>query len=58
MRIRIANYMALGTIVACIVMVYSGKKAAKRGEFVTKQNLDWHNQYNTVPTPSSTEEKK
>lgn len=48
MRIRVANYMALATIIGCFIMIYSGKKAASRGDFVAKQNLDWHNQYNTV----------
>lgn len=48
MRIRVANYMAIATVIGCIVMIYSGKKAASRGEFVAKKNLDWHNQYNTA----------
>lgn len=55
MRIRIANYMAIATVVGCIVMIYSGKKAAQRGEYVAKQNLDWHNQYNVQ---SETSDKK
>lgn len=47
MRIRVANYMAIATIIGCIVMIYSGKKAAKSGgEGVAQRNLDWHNQYN------------
>lgn len=41
-RIKTANYMMLATIVGCIVMVYSGKQAAERGESVHKMNLDWH----------------
>lgn len=44
MRIRIANYMMLATAIGCIAMVYSGKQAAKRGESVQKQNLEWHKQ--------------
>lgn len=56
MRIRVANYMALATILGCFIMIYSGKKAASRGEFVAKQNLDWHNQYNTEA--ESAENKK
>lgn len=55
MRIRVANYMALATIIGCFIMIYSGKKAASRGEFVAKQNLDWHNQYNTVTDESKKE---
>ncbi|XP_023313230.1 UPF0389 protein CG9231 isoform X1 [Anoplophora glabripennis] len=42
MRIRIANYMMLATAVGCIIMIYSGKQAAKRGESVQKQNIEWH----------------
>uniref|UniRef100_A0A1A9UQI2 Uncharacterized protein n=1 Tax=Glossina austeni TaxID=7395 RepID=A0A1A9UQI2_GLOAU len=45
-RIRLANIMMLLTVIGCGVMVYSGKEAAKRGETVTKQNLDWHKKYN------------
>lgn len=51
-----ANYMAIGTVIACIAMIYSGKQAAKRGEGMAKKNLDWHNQYNSVDTV--VEEKK
>nr|XP_023029045.1 UPF0389 protein CG9231 isoform X1 [Leptinotarsa decemlineata] len=46
MRIRIANYMMLGTVLGCIAMVYLGKQDAKRGESVAKQNLDWHARIN------------
>lgn len=39
-------YINLGmiglTIFASIAMIISGKRAAKRGESVQKQNLDWH----------------
>lgn len=45
-RIRICNIMILLTIIGCIGMVISGKKAVESGDSVTKQNLDWHNQYN------------
>lgn len=45
-RIKIANYMILATIIACIGFVYSGKQAAKRGESVQKMNLDWHKEVN------------
>ncbi|XP_037934473.1 UPF0389 protein CG9231 [Teleopsis dalmanni] len=45
-RIRLANIMIGLTIVGCCIMIYSGKQAAKRGESVSKQNLDWHKQYN------------
>lgn len=45
-RIKIANYMMGLTVVGCIIMIYSGKKAAERGETVSKANLDWHKEYN------------
>ncbi|XP_062134743.1 UPF0389 protein CG9231 [Drosophila sulfurigaster albostrigata] len=45
-RIKMANIMIGLTVVGCALMVYSGKQAAKRGESVTKQNLEWHNQFN------------
>lgn len=58
MRIRVANYMAIATVIACIAMIWSGKKAAQRGEFVAKKNLDWHNQYNMVNSGDAEEAKK
>uniref|UniRef100_A0A6P4FAT1 UPF0389 protein CG9231 n=1 Tax=Drosophila rhopaloa TaxID=1041015 RepID=A0A6P4FAT1_DRORH len=45
MRIRLANIMIALTAIGCAIMVYSGKQAAKRGESVTKMNLEWHNQF-------------
>lgn len=45
-RIRLANVMMLLTAVGCIFMVWSGKKAAEKGETVQKMNLDWHREYN------------
>ncbi|XP_034480912.1 UPF0389 protein GA21628 [Drosophila innubila] len=46
MRIMLANIMIGLTVIGCGIMIYSGKQAAKRGESVTKQNLEWHNQFN------------
>eukprot|EP00099_Drosophila_melanogaster_P012795 NP_001287120.1 uncharacterized protein Dmel_CG9231, isoform B [Drosophila melanogaster] len=46
MRIRLANIMIALTAVGCAIMVYSGKQAAKKGESVTKMNLEWHKQFN------------
>ncbi|KAM7359157.1 UPF0389 protein CG9231 isoform 2-T2 [Cochliomyia hominivorax] len=54
-RIRLANIMMALTIVGCGIMVYSGKEAAKRGETVTKQNLEWHKRYNEL---NANKEKK
>ncbi|XP_055686677.1 UPF0389 protein CG9231 isoform X2 [Lutzomyia longipalpis] len=41
-RIRISNYMIVATLIGCIIMVYSGKQAAERGDTVSKINRDWH----------------
>lgn len=46
MRIRIANIMMALTVVGCLVMVWSGKRAADKGESIQKQNLEWHKEYN------------
>lgn len=45
-RIRLANCMMLFTALGCLIMIWSGKKAAERGESVQKMNLDWHKEYN------------
>lgn len=47
-RIRLANIMMALTVVGCGIMVYSGKEAAKRGESVAKQNIEWHKRYNEM----------
>lgn len=44
MRIRIANYMILATVLGCAVMVYLGKQDAKEGKSLVKQNIEWHKQ--------------
>ncbi|XP_060527351.1 UPF0389 protein CG9231 [Cylas formicarius] len=44
MRIKAANYMILGTILGCCLMVFLGKEDAKRGDTLVKRNLDWHKQ--------------
>ncbi|CAG9771325.1 unnamed protein product [Ceutorhynchus assimilis] len=44
MRIRIANYMIVATILGCCAMIYLGKQDAKAGKSVTKMNLEWHRQ--------------
>lgn len=45
-RIRVANIMIALTVFGCCIMAYCGKQAAKSGESVVKQNLDWHKKYN------------
>ncbi|XP_014271437.1 UPF0389 protein CG9231 [Halyomorpha halys] len=45
-RIKIANYMMAATVLACLGMVISGKKAAERGETIAKMNIDWHKEMN------------
>lgn len=52
-RIRIANIMMLLTVIACIAMVISGKKASEDGESVQQRNLDWHKQYNQPQQPKN-----
>lgn len=32
------------TLIGCYGMVKSGKHAAERGEFVQRQNIEWHKQ--------------
>lgn len=44
MRIKIANYMMVATLVGCIIMAYLGKQDAKKGNTLVKQNLEWHKQ--------------
>ncbi|XP_056633006.1 UPF0389 protein CG9231 isoform X2 [Diorhabda sublineata] len=44
MRIKIANYMMLATAIGCILMVYMGKKDAKKGITLSQQNREWHAQ--------------
>lgn len=41
-RIKINIILCIITAVVCVFMVYSGKQAAKRGESITKMNIDWH----------------
>ncbi|CAH1406893.1 unnamed protein product [Nezara viridula] len=45
-RIKLANYMMAATVVACIGMVISGKRAAEKGETIAKMNIDWHKEVN------------
>ncbi|CAH1985159.1 unnamed protein product [Acanthoscelides obtectus] len=42
MRIKISNYMMAATALGCFAMVYLGKRAAKSGDTVVKQNIEWH----------------
>lgn len=58
MRIRLANVMIGLTIIGCAIMVYSGKQAAKRGDSVTKQNLEWHKQFNEAANTNATGAEK
>lgn len=45
MRIRIANIMMVLTLLGCLAMVWSGKRARDRGETLERQNYLWHKQY-------------
>lgn len=44
MRIRIANIMMGLTLVACLFMAISGKRAQERGESITLQTIERHKQ--------------
>lgn len=57
-RIKVANYMMLATIVGCIIMIISGKRAQERGDTVQKMNLDWHREYNEKARKEAAEASK
>lgn len=57
-RIRIANIMMVITVIACVLMVMSGKEAADRGESVQKMNQDWHLEYNERSKQEALEAQK
>lgn len=44
MRIKIANYMMAATAVGCVLMIYMGKRDAKKGITLSQQNREWHAQ--------------
>lgn len=50
--------MILATIVGCIAMVISGKKAAARGESVVQSNEEWHRKYNEEANAKEAKEAK
>lgn len=41
-RIRVANIMMVSTLLGCLLMVWSGKRARERGETLERQNYLWH----------------
>lgn len=41
-RIRVANIMMVGTLVACLLIAINGRKARQAGDSVQKRNLAWH----------------
>lgn len=45
-RVRIANYTIVLTLVACGIMIYTGKQARERGDTLHKRNLEWHKNFN------------
>lgn len=49
--------MLVGTVISCIVMIFIGKRAAKRGESVIKMNADWHREYNVAADEKERKEK-
>ncbi|XP_075216937.1 UPF0389 protein CG9231 [Lycorma delicatula] len=42
MRIKVSNYSIVATLIACMFMMASGRRAQQRGESLQKMNLDWH----------------
>nr|CAD7406667.1 unnamed protein product [Timema poppensis] len=42
-RVKMCLYMMAATLLGCLVYVYSGKQAAKRGETLAKITIDHHN---------------
>lgn len=48
MRIRINLSIICVCLVGAIFAAKSGKKAAARGESLTKNNADWHKEYNAT----------
>ncbi|KAL1109905.1 hypothetical protein AAG570_014139 [Ranatra chinensis] len=43
-RIRVSNYMMVLTLIACVGVAISGRRAAERGESLSQRTLDWHKQ--------------
>lgn len=50
--------MLVATVLTCIGMIISGKRAAKRGESVVKMNQDWHREYNAAAAEKERKEKE
>lgn len=46
MRIRVANASIVLTLLGCAAMVWSGKRAHRRGESISGMNKEWHRKYN------------
>nr|CAD7458998.1 unnamed protein product [Timema tahoe] len=42
-RVKVCLYMMAATLLGCLVYVYSGKQAAKRGDTLAKITIDHHN---------------
>lgn len=57
-RIRVANIMMLLTMIGCILMVISGKKAVEQGDSVMKMNQDWHQEYQKKAVEEAMEKAK
>lgn len=46
MRIRLNLSIIALCLIGALLAAKSGKRAAERGESVTKNNLEWHKEYN------------
>ncbi|GFS53492.1 UPF0389 protein CG9231 [Nephila pilipes] len=45
-RIKINIVFCFITAAVCVIMIFSGKRAAERGESVRKMNIQWHEEQN------------
>ncbi|XP_064594646.1 UPF0389 protein CG9231-like [Liolophura sinensis] len=45
-RIRVNIWMGVWTVIGCIVMIYWGRKSAREGNSLEKENMLWHQQIN------------
>jgi hypothetical protein len=41
-RIKVAIYMMIGTVLGAAVAIYSGKKAASRGDSLARRGEEYH----------------
>lgn len=57
-RVKVCIYMMIATLIGCIIMIVSGKRAAERGESVSKSNMEWHREYNAAAAAKEANKNK